>query len=83
MFSRALFPADAPQALARDNYRCILSGNVDTDSFDTGLTMVDETERITDTQLGHIFGELMSDCIVGMIDAAEKKARPSSSSFCL
>ncbi|KAK0440114.1 hypothetical protein EV421DRAFT_808374 [Armillaria borealis] len=60
-------------ALARDNYRCILSGNVDTNSFDTGLTTVNETERITDIQLGHIFGELMSNCIVGMTDAAQKK----------
>ncbi|PBK69396.1 hypothetical protein ARMSODRAFT_1018811 [Armillaria solidipes] len=65
-------------ALARDNYRCILSGNVDTNSSDTGLTTVNETERITDTQLGHIFGEFMSDCIVGMTDAAHKKACLSS-----
>ncbi|KAK0237202.1 hypothetical protein EDD85DRAFT_953213 [Armillaria nabsnona] len=61
-------------ALARDNHRCILSGNVDTSSFDTGLTTVNRTERITDTELGHIlFSESMSDRIVGMTDAAQKK----------
>ncbi|KAK0213228.1 hypothetical protein DFS33DRAFT_1394025 [Desarmillaria ectypa] len=62
-------------ALARDNYRCILSGNVDNDSLRDGLTTIDlpTGERKTSTQLGHIFNESTTGHIVGLTDAAQKK----------
>ncbi|KAK0462431.1 uncharacterized protein EV420DRAFT_1187144 [Desarmillaria tabescens] len=63
-------------ALARDNYRCILSGNVDINSFDDGLTTVNEAagEGMRSTVLGHIvFGPSTADYTVGLTDVVRRK----------
>ncbi|KAK0462435.1 uncharacterized protein EV420DRAFT_1639659 [Desarmillaria tabescens] len=63
-------------ALARDNYRCIFSGNMDIDSFDDGLTTMNEAagERMRSTVLGHIvFGPSRADYTVGLTDVAQRK----------
>ncbi|KAK0213169.1 hypothetical protein DFS33DRAFT_1269795 [Desarmillaria ectypa] len=69
-------------ALVRDNYRCIMSGNVDDDSLRNGLTTIDlpAGERKTSTELGHIFSESTTYHIVGLTDAAQKKLDWASSS---
>ncbi|KAG7440730.1 uncharacterized protein BT62DRAFT_838005, partial [Guyanagaster necrorhizus] len=62
-------------ALMRDNYRYILPRNVDKDSAINGLTVInmDVGERMRGTGPGHIFNELMTDHIVGLSDAAQRK----------
>lgn len=67
--------SEAPQALMRDNYRYILPRNVDKDSAINGLTVInmDVGERMRGTGPGHIFNELMTDHIVGLSDAAQRK----------
>lgn len=76
-----LFSVEASQALVRDNYRCIVSGKVDTVSLKNSLTTVDVTAggRITHTQLGHILSESMTDRIDGTTDAAQRKLEWASS----
>ncbi|KAK0438225.1 hypothetical protein EV421DRAFT_1906766 [Armillaria borealis] len=62
-------------ALARDDYRCILSGNVDIASFDAGLTSVNVAagDRMKVTVLGHIFGQSTMDNTAGLTNAAQIK----------
>ncbi|KAK0466960.1 uncharacterized protein EV420DRAFT_1635996 [Desarmillaria tabescens] len=71
--------------LARDNYRCILSGNVDTTSLRNGLTTIDLAagERKTDIELGYISkttgNENQGYIRGGLTDAARRKLGWASS----
>ncbi|KAK0437125.1 uncharacterized protein EV420DRAFT_1770121 [Desarmillaria tabescens] len=71
--------------LARDNYRCIVSGNVDTTSLRNGLTTIDLAagERKTDMELGYIFkttGDQEQGYIrEGLTDAVRRKLGWASS----
>ncbi|KAK0217686.1 hypothetical protein EDD85DRAFT_1029431 [Armillaria nabsnona] len=62
-------------ALVRDNYRCILSGKVDTDSRVLGLATRAAGECVDGTQLGHIFSQSMTEHIAGLTDAAQRKLK--------
>ncbi len=72
---RAPLLAETLQALVRDNYRCILSGKVDTNSRVHGLTTRAAGERVDGTQLGHIFSQSMTEHIAGLTDAVQRKVR--------
>ncbi|KAK0240663.1 hypothetical protein EDD85DRAFT_933864 [Armillaria nabsnona] len=71
-------------ALARDNYRCILSGNADIVSLRDDLTTINVAagERRGNTMLAHIFGQSTADNIVvgGLTDAAQRKLAWATSS---
>ncbi|SJL15787.1 uncharacterized protein ARMOST_19292 [Armillaria ostoyae] len=68
-------------ALVRDNYRCILSGKVDTDSRVHGLTTRVAGECVDGTQLGHIFSQSMTEHIAGLTDAAQRKLKWAVTAF--
>ncbi|KAK0502204.1 hypothetical protein EDD18DRAFT_1346783 [Armillaria luteobubalina] len=62
-------------ALARDNYRCIVSGAVNFPSFRKDPMRFPEASRVNVayTSLGHIFGQLTMDHTTGMTSAARAK----------
>ncbi|KAK0209755.1 hypothetical protein IW262DRAFT_1498226 [Armillaria fumosa] len=62
-------------ALARDNYRCILSGTVDAVSLHKAPMLVNKTSEDSagSTSLGHIFGQSTMDNTSGMTSAARAK----------
>ncbi|PBK95504.1 hypothetical protein ARMGADRAFT_1164063 [Armillaria gallica] len=64
-------------ALARDNYRCILSGNVNIVNLCDDLTTINVAagERRRNTVLAHIFGQSTADNILvgGLTGAAQRK----------
>ncbi|KAK0472331.1 hypothetical protein IW261DRAFT_1405221 [Armillaria novae-zelandiae] len=62
-------------ALARDNYRCILSGTVDAVSLRQAPMLVKKTstDPAGSTSLGHIFGQSTMDNTTGMTTAARAK----------
>ncbi|KAK0225302.1 hypothetical protein IW262DRAFT_1479778 [Armillaria fumosa] len=62
-------------ALARDNYRCIVSGAVNFPSFCKDPMRFPEASRvgIAYTSLGHIFGQSTMDNTTGMTSAARAK----------
>ncbi|KAK0207775.1 hypothetical protein IW262DRAFT_1498433 [Armillaria fumosa] len=61
-------------ALARDNYRCIVSGIVDLVRFEKDPMRFNEAPKVAAaTSLGHIFGQSMMDHTAGMMRAAHAK----------
>ncbi|KAK0225304.1 hypothetical protein IW262DRAFT_1456386 [Armillaria fumosa] len=62
-------------ALARDNYRCILSGNLDHSSFQKDQTLFNEASGgfVGTTSLGHIFNQSTMDLTAGMTSVARAK----------
>ncbi|KAK0184771.1 hypothetical protein F5146DRAFT_1144891 [Armillaria mellea] len=72
---KLFFSTKVPKALARDNYRCIVSGVVDLVSFEKDPMRFDEAPEVFagSTSQGHIFGQSMMDHTAGVTRAARAK----------